>query len=127
MINNYKNTFEHLLNFINFIVRYFKYISVFFILSFLSIGSIYFYFNKKEIIYNHEWSIDIDYNIEYLYVDTQEINKLNTNVHNLLNQLVSDNILEVIRKSNVYLSSSRLLQEGGHHDTILYRIIRSDK
>ena len=78
--------------------------------------------NKNSVI-----SLINKYNIEYLYVDTQEINKLNTNVHNLLNQLVSDNILEVIRKSNVYLSSSRLLQEGGHHDTILYRIIRSDK
>jgi len=67
------------------------------------------------------------YNIEYLYVDTQEINTLNPNVHNLLSQLVNDNTLEVVRESSVYLSTSRLLQEGKHHDTILYRFIRSDK
>ena len=63
------------------------------------------------------------YNIEYLYADR---GVLDTNIHNLLNRLVNDNTLEVVRESSVYLSSSRLLQEGSHNDTILYRIIRSE-
>ena len=69
------------------------------------------------------------YNIEYLFADIQQLNysKHTAHIHNLLNQLVNDNTLEVVRESNVYLNSSRLLQQGIYHDTILYRIIRSDK
>ena len=68
------------------------------------------------------------YNIEYLFADIQHLNytKHTAHIHNLLNQLVNDNTLEVVRESNVYLSSSKLLQQGIYHDTILYRIIRSE-
>ena len=105
MINNYKNTFEHLLNFINFIVRYFKYISVFFILSFLSIGSIYFYFNKKEIIYNHEWSIDIDYNIEYFVKELKRAKTIDLNI-------ASEKLLDSLDMSNYYIDSSGYLYKS---------------
>ena len=66
------------------------------------------------------------YNIEYFYIDIQEMSRLNPSLHNLLNQLVSDNTLEMVRESNVYLSTSRLLKKGKHHDTILLRKIRSE-
>ena len=63
------------------------------------------------------------FKVQYIYVD---INATNSKVRDIFSNLEKQNLLKILKKSDTYISSFRMMREGTYHKTILYQVVASE-
>ena len=63
------------------------------------------------------------YKIQYIFVD---ISVASSKIRDILSNLKKKNLLKIMKKSDTYISSFRMMREGAYHKTILYQVVASE-
>ena len=63
------------------------------------------------------------YKIQYIFVD---ISVASSKIRDILSNLEKKNLLKILKKSDTYISSSRMMHKGSYHKTILYQVVASE-
>ena len=63
------------------------------------------------------------YKIQYIFVD---ISVASSKIRDIFSNLKKQNLLKILKKSDTYISSFRMMRKGADHKTILYQVVASE-